>query len=269
MKFDDQSVDKQSLFPQSLDQIDDWAKRFGFLNSYNTLWESSKTHIGKYQRWLIEFLRNAQSFTEDQLLFMKKVEAAVNIINTLDIHSDLKKVVINEVVVNDVPWLLDSPLSNIPKQIKIEEIVKDEFIRILEIDYMDENVTVWWVYPYYKKNDPKLVYDYCLTLADFDEIDKKIIALALDKKPYYRNQALWGKEIESIDKVYLDREQWTIWFKWDWFDEWFNRFHFLLSICGWDEYWEHCYKKSIEEKKEYVRNSDRFKSFTPDFESGK
>jgi hypothetical protein len=55
----------------------------------------------------------------------------------LEIHKDLKRVIINEVVVNDAPWLLESPLSDIPKHIQIEEIIKDKFIQILAVDYVD------------------------------------------------------------------------------------------------------------------------------------
>lgn len=265
IKYDSNFPSEKSLFPQSVEEIDEWAKKFGFLNSYNTLWNASSTHMWKYQKWIIESLQNANPFTEEQILFIKKVEAAVDIINTLEIHKDLKKVIINEVVVNDAPWLLEWPIDHIPKQIAIQEIIKDEFIYILNKD----DIVLTWHNPYCKKNNPKEVYEHCLTLQKFDEIDKKIIALALDRKPYYRNQALRGNEVKSLDKILIDREQWTIWFKWNWFDEWFNRFHFLLSICDWDEYWENCYKKTIEEKKEYVRNSERFKNFVPDFESGK
>ena len=263
----------EPIFPKDKNEIQDWAIKYWIINSYdnysneNIAWLRC---VWKFQKELLETLIKWAPISEDQKNFLEKSQQVVQLLLATSMWEWIKKTIIETIATDDNPWMHDWVVSNMIKQINCEEVIPDELVQIQHIDYHNPAITtIWWVQWYVRPNNPNEIYNHCINIKEFNELEKTIIAQIIDQKPYRTNNTLLTRKVDTIKDIIFDREKWVIQFiTGSEMHDAYSRYHFLniiFSDLSRDEFWEQVYELSVEKKKEKVLNSEWFKTFTPDF----
>ena len=206
----------ETIFPTHESEIIDWAKKYEIINSYNE--HTSKriawlSCIWRFQKTLLETLMAWNSVSEHQKDFIKKTQQVVQLLKSSTIWEWVKKTIIETIATDTNPWMHDWIFANMVKHISCEEIIPNYLVQIRNIDYHNPAITsIWWEQRYVRPNNPNEIYNHCISIKKFSELEKKIIAFMIDKKPYRTNQILLTRKTDTIKDIIIDREKWVIQF---------------------------------------------------------
>lgn len=261
------------IFPNNKNEIQDWALKYWIINSYDNYSNEEIAWlrcVWRFQKELLKTLIKWEAVSENQKDFIIKTQHVVQLLKSSTIWEWIKKTIIETIATDDNPWMHDWIFSNMVKQINCEEIIPNELVQIQNIDYHNPVITtIWGVQWYVRPNNPSEIYNHCLNIKDFSELEKKIIAMCVDQKPYRTNHTLLTRKVDTIKDITFNREKWVIQFiTGSELHDAFSRYYFLhiiFSDLSRDEYWAQVHERNVEEKQEKVLTSDWFKNFKPDF----
>lgn len=258
---------KEEFLPTQVDEINPWAIKRWLINTYFKGWIEhilTLDDLGQAQKKRIQSLIANSDDRDHELAkkFQIVVKELGSKIQDRQIYKTFLEVLITS---NKLSSLYTLPLSQLDTQlIWYQEDWATQSLRISRAAWSMINTHIQ------VPNNPLEVYNHCIWIQNFDIVECKLIQAALDQAPYRDNYRLLS-EYPFIEIKY-DRDQYLIEFIASQWEDYFegNRVYSFSDIVWISDMDDKEYgifdKLSVIEKKDWIeKNSDRYKSFQPDF----